>query len=150
MVGAKKTKTEAGNQASDSNQTSRPYVSALKYYIHDGTESFRFQLIGELREGDVKELSGCWQTAKSTFGSRKLVVDLCQLRSTDEGGKEWLLAMVREGAVCVPESYFRANLAEQTQSGCPAPEKGSRLFTKLTSGLRGDREIPAGSPTQAP
>src|SRR3954454_4719312 len=149
MVGANKTKTEAANQANDSNRASRPTPSALKYYIHDGTEAFRFQLIGELREMDVKELAGCWETAKSTFGSRKLVLDLQRLASTDESGKEWLLAMVREGAVCVPESYFRENLTDQTSSGV-LPQKSSGLLNKLTSGLSGDREIPAGSPTQAP
>jgi hypothetical protein len=87
MVGAKRTKIETGNNpASDTNQNSRPYVSALKYYIHDGTEAFRFQLIGELREADVKELSGCWETAKSTFGSRKLVLDL---RAGKSGSWRW-------------------------------------------------------------
>jgi hypothetical protein len=149
MVGANKTKTEAGNLASDSNQNSRPYVSALKYYIHDRTEAFRFQLIGELREADVKELSGCWQTAKSIFGDRKLVLDLRELRSADESGKEWLLAMVREGAACMPESYFRTNLTDVASASALSP-KPSGLLNKLTSGLRGDREIPATSPTQAP
>jgi hypothetical protein len=150
MVGAKKTKTETGKPATDSGQSSRPYVSALKYYIHDGTEAFRFQLIGELREGDVKELSGCWATAKSTFGERKLVLDLRELRNTDESGKEWLLAMVREGAVCMPESYFRANLADAALSASAASQNSPGLLNKLTSGLRGDGDIPAGSPTQAP
>jgi len=149
MVGAKTTKTETANPAGSSNQASRPHVSALKYYIHDGTEAFRFQLIGELREMDVKELTGCWETAKSTFGSRKLVLDLQRLASTDENGKEWLLAMVREGAVCVPESYFRENLADQASSSVLS-RKSSGLLSKLTSGLRDDGEIPAGSPTQAP
>jgi|SRR3982751_2252930 len=149
MSGAKTTKIEATNLAKDLTQASRPYVSALKYYIHDSTDSFRFQLIGELRDADVKELSGCWETAKSTFGSRKLVLDLRALASTDENGKEWLLAMVREGAVCVPESYFRENLTDQASSGV-LPQKSSGLLNKLTSGLSGDREIPAGSPTQAP
>jgi len=150
MVGAKKRKTERGNPAADSNQGSRLQISALKYYIHDGTEAFRFQLIGDLRDADVKELSGCWETARSTFGSRKLVLDLNALRSTDEAGKEWLLAMVREGAVCIPESYFRTNLADQVSASGQASDKASGLLNKLTSGLRGDGEIPAGSPTQAP
>ena len=149
MVGAKTTKTETANPAGSPNQASRPHVSALKYFIHDGTEAFRFQLIGELREMDVKELAGCWETAKSTFGSRKLVLDLQRLASTDENGKEWLLAMVREGAVCVPESYFRENLADQASSSALS-RKSSGLLSKLTSGLRDDGEIPAGSPTQAP
>ncbi|MFL6450308.1 MAG: hypothetical protein ACJ746_21900 [Bryobacteraceae bacterium] len=150
MVGANKTKTEAANQASGSSQASRPTPSALKYYIHDGTEAFRFQLIGELREADVKELSGCWNTAKSTFGNRKLVLDLQALRNTDENGKEWLLAMVREGAVCVPESFFRANMMDQASSPAAQSRKPSGLLNKLTSGLRDDGEVPAGSPTQAP
>jgi len=150
MVGAKKRKTEEANLATDSNQGSRLHISALKYYIHDGTDAFRFQLIGDLQDADVKELSGCWETARSTFGSRKLVLDLNALRSTDEAGKEWLLSMVREGALCIPESYFRTNLADQASSSSLGPEKTSGLLNKLTSGLRGDREIPAGSPTQAP
>jgi len=150
MVGAKQTKTDIDKPANNSNENSRPYVSALKYYIHDGTKAFRFQLIGELREADVKELTGCWQTAKSTFGSRKLVLDLRALRTTDDGGKEWLLAMVREGATCEPESYFRSNLAEQVQTGSGTPQQSSRFLSKLTSGLSADSEIPAGSPTQAP
>jgi hypothetical protein len=151
MLGAKKRKIEEANPAADSNQASRLHISALKYYIHDGTEAFRFQLLGDLRDADVKELSGCWETARSTFGNRKLVLDLNGLRSTDEAGKEWLLAMIREaGAVCIPESYFRTNLAEQSSSTTQDTEKTSGLLNKLTSGLRGDREIPAGSPTQAP
>lgn len=150
MVGAKNRKTEGASLATDSNQASRVQISALKYYIHDGTEAFRFQLLGDLRDTDVKELSGCWETARSTFGGRKLVLDLNGLRSTDEVGKEWLLAMVREGAVCVPESYFRTNLADQSSSSSQGSEKSPGLLNKLTSGLRGDREIPAGSPTQAP
>lgn len=149
MAGAKSRKIEEANLAAGSNQASRPQVSALKYYIHDGTAAFRFQLIGDLRDLDVKELSGCWLTARSTFGSRKLVLDLKGLRSTDDAGKEWLLTMVREGAVCVPESYFRTNLADQA-SPSQASDKASGLLNKLTSGLRGDPEIPAGSPTQAP
>ena len=150
MVGVKKTKTEPSNTVSDRIQASRPHLSALKYYIHDGTEAFRFQLIGELRDTDVSELSGCWETARSTFGSRRLVLDLRELRSTDESGKEWLLAMVREGAVCLPESYFRANLGDQASFSSAAAHKSSGLLSKLSSGMRGDRDIPAGSPTQAP
>lgn len=150
MAGAKNRKTEEVDLTSGSSQASRPRISTLKYYIHDGTEAFRFQLIGDLREADVKELSGCWQTARSTFGSRKLLLDLNGLRSTDEAGKEWLLLMVREGAVCVPESYFRTNLADQALSPDQVSEKSAGLLDKLASGLRGDREIPAGSPTQAP
>ena len=132
MSGAKTTKTEANNLAKDPTQASRPYVSALKYYIHDGTDAFRFQLIGELREADVKELSGCWETAKSTFGSRKLVLDLRALASTDENGKEWLLAMVREKGLKIErllETHVHADhltASKYLQNRLAAEQDGSR------------------------
>lgn len=150
MVEAKTATAEAVNSGSGSTPVSRPHISALRYYIHDSTEVFRFQLIGDLREADVKELSGCWLTAKTTFGTRKLMLDLQGLRSTDESGKEWLLSMVREGAAYLPDSFFRNNLSGQIASACLLSRKAPGFFTKLFCGFRGSRDIPAGSPTQAP
>lgn len=150
MVGANTTKPEVLEQENVVFAVTRPTISALKYYIHDGTDSFRFQLTGDLREADVKELSGCWATAKTTFGSRKLVLDLRRLASTDDSGKEWLLAMVREGATCLPESFFRNNMTGQQPSDSNQPRKAQGVFARLFSGCRGSRDIPEGSPTQAP
>lgn len=73
-------------------------VSTLKIYLHDGTECFRIQLIGELKNGDLKELSGCWRTAKSSVEGRPLVVDITSLKSADEGAIRWMVSMLAEGA----------------------------------------------------
>jgi hypothetical protein len=72
--------------------------SRLVYYIHDSGESFRLQLLGILESADVKELQGCWNTAKTTLAGRKLIVDATGLQQIDESGREWLSAMVKEGA----------------------------------------------------
>ncbi len=72
--------------------------SRFKYYIHDGIEACRFQLIGELTESEVAELSGCWRTAKTMLGKRKLILDLRGLKTLDEAGSEWVTSMASEGA----------------------------------------------------
>ncbi len=74
-------------------------VSALKYYLHDGAKSFRIQLIGTLSEGDLRDLSGCWQTARSSVAKRGIVVDSAGLKSVDEAGRTWLEEMIAEGAI---------------------------------------------------
>lgn len=113
--------------------------SQFKYYIHDGIECCRLQLIGELNDLDVAELTGCWNTARTTLGSRRLELDVTALRKTDDAGHEWLLAMVREGAVTKPESYFRDRLAGRTPL---APtDAGAGRTGRLGSWLRGGRDL---------
>lgn len=75
------------------------FVSALKYYLHDGSTSFRIQLIGNLTEADLPELSGCWRTARSSVVGRRLVIDSTKLERLDEAGRNWLAEMIAEGAV---------------------------------------------------
>lgn len=120
--------------------------SAFKYYIHDGAEACRFQLIGELAETDIPELDGCWRTVRTIVAGRKLVFDLRELRTVDEQGKQWLAGMATEGAIFIPESYLRTGLAPQT-----APQAtNSGAFAKLIAWLRGSRVLSTESPTQAP
>ncbi|MFL6351256.1 MAG: hypothetical protein ACJ74Z_05330 [Bryobacteraceae bacterium] len=98
--------------------------SAFKYYIHDGIDVCRFQLIGELTEADLLELHGCWRTAKTTLTGRKLILDLRALNSIDEAGKNWLAGMAAEGA-----EYLRGTApAENTAK--------PRRFRKLAGILR--------------
>ncbi len=73
-------------------------ASRLNYYIHDRVDSFRLQLLGILGSEDIKELQGCWNTAKTTLAGRQLIVDVTGLQQIDESGREWLAAMVAEGA----------------------------------------------------
>jgi hypothetical protein len=73
-------------------------ISTLKTYLHDGASSFRIELIGELKESDLGELAGCWQTAKSSVEGRAVVVDVTSLKAADEDAMRWILAMLSEGA----------------------------------------------------
>ena len=76
-------------------------LSRLNYYIHDSIDSFRLQLLGTLKSEDLKELQGCWNTAKSTMAGRELIVDVTGLQQMDESGCEWLAAMAAEGATVI-------------------------------------------------
>ncbi len=123
--------------------------SVFKYYIHDSVDTLRFQLLGDLSEREVAELNGCWITAKTTLNKRKLVIDLRLLKSADEGGREWLLSMANEGAVYLPESYFRAGLSGQNSSDGGTSRKAG-VFSRVASLFRGSRALPANSSTPAP
>ncbi len=54
--------------------------------------------MGVLSGGDLSELSGCWNTAKSTVEGRPLVLDVTKLIAVDEAGTDWLMAMMDENA----------------------------------------------------
>ena len=94
------------------NGNKRPATSLLKYYIHDSIDSLRFELCGEFAEWGVAELNGCWHTAKSTLGSRKLVLDVRKLKAADEGACQWLHAMSIQGASFIPEGPFPSHLGQ--------------------------------------
>jgi ABC-type transporter Mla MlaB component len=80
------------------------YQSRLKYYIHDSIGVLRLELTGELAEGDIKELTGCWCTARTTLGNRKLVLDLRRLHTVDAAGRQWLNEMSsQERATFLPD-----------------------------------------------
>ena len=123
----------------------RARSSRLKYYIHDSGDVFRFQLTGELTELDISELNGCWRTAKTILGTRKLVLDVSGLRAVDEMGSRWIASMVADGASCDPETFG---------SHQPSPAQGRKpkgsLFTRIFSSFRSSRVVPAGSSTPAP
>ncbi len=147
-VPSKKTDKEfvPANAKTSTEQKLRLRSSCFKYYIHDEADACRLQLLGELTGDDIPELGGCWGTAKTTLGDRKLILDLQRLVTVDQEGKQWLSAMVSEGAACVPESYLRDGLAVKPLLS-PAVKPG--FFGKLFSIFRGSRVLPAESSTQA-
>ncbi len=113
--------------------------SHFRYYIHDGVASCRLQLLGELTEAEIPELNGCWRTAKTSLGSRQLVLDLHALKSVDEAGKQWLAGMTQEGATCSPEGYLRDLVAGKHAAGmepAPPPTKPG-LFARIVNLFRG-------------
>jgi hypothetical protein len=116
----------------------------FKYYIHDGVQGLRLQIIGSLQEMHVAELAGCWNTARTILGGRPLIVDLRALDSVDDAGKQWLLSLAHDGAQYLPESYFRTGLAGQNKPGiCP----NIGIMTRIFSFLRG-RQLPVESSTR--
>jgi len=128
-------------------QPTRARSSLFKYYIHDSVEGYRLQLMGELTEADVPELDGCWRTARTTIGTRKLVLDVRLLQFADDSGKRWLLSMASEGATYLPDSFLRNGLPVQAAEHA-AGTKSSRksgVFGKIVSVLKGIET----EPTQA-
>ena len=121
--------------------------SLLKYYIHDSTAECRLQLLGDLREVDIAELSGCWRTAKTTLGNRRLILDVRALKSADEVGKQWLAGMAGEGATYLPASYLRDSMSTPSSPGKETVRLG--FFSRIFAVFRGSRVIPAQSSTQA-
>jgi len=95
------------------NGNKRPAASLLKYYIHDSIDALRFELCGQLTEWDVAELNGCWHTARTTLGSRRLILDVRRLSAADEGGRHWLHAMSGQGASFIPDGWFPSQLSSQ-------------------------------------
>jgi len=93
-------------------EVNSPRSSSFKYYIHDSVAAFRLQLIGDLTAWDVTELNGTWETARTTLGRRKLVLDLSRLHSADEEGNQWLAKMKAVGAVFRPEGPTQPVAAE--------------------------------------
>ncbi len=78
---------------------------SFKYYIHDSVSTLRFQIIGDLRAGNVVELNGSWETARTTLDLRQFVLDVSQLYSADEDGLAWLERMRESGAAFLPADY---------------------------------------------
>jgi hypothetical protein len=113
--------------------------SSFKYYIHDSSDAFRLELQGEFTEAEVTELSGCWNTARTTVGKRKLILDLQKLRRVDDTAKRWIAGMAQEGASYLPDSFLRNALADHTPE-TKAPKTG--LWGRLVAVFRGAR-IPA-------
>jgi hypothetical protein len=101
----------------------------FKYYIHDSVAECRLQLLGDLTGAQVTELSGCWETARTTLGRRRLLLDVRKLKSADADGKTWLGQMAKDGAVFVPESFSQesAHLTGKLTSETVAAVKLSLL-----------------------
>ncbi len=85
--------------------------TVFKYYIHDTAKGYSLELLGSFDESRVKELSCCWETAKTTLKNRVLTLDLRGLKALDEPARQWLAAMGQEGARYLPESFLLDTVA---------------------------------------
>src|SRR6185369_2549538 len=96
-------------------------VKSWGYRIHDGASQFRFQLEGPLAATDVSELDQCWRTAASTIGGRPLVIDVTELTSVDDSGRELLNRWKDAGA----------RFIEPRQHGARTSRRGVKLEAAL-------------------
>jgi hypothetical protein len=115
----------------------------FKYYIHDSITELRFQILGEIGETEIRELNGCWQTAKGTLGLRRLLLDLRGVRSVDETAKQWLAAMAQERACYLPEAFLRDALANKPNKHDEQAAVRLSLLGRVLGLLRGVRVAPA-------
>ena len=106
----------------------------FKYYIHDSVTECRLQLLGDLTRAQVTELSGCWETARTTLGDRRLALDVRRLKSADAEGKRWLEQMEKEGAVFMPETFLRET---QTPTGKSTSETVAAVKLSLLGRVLG-------------
>lgn len=144
-------RAQAAANAAAAPATARVRSSSFKYYIHDSTDALRLKLIGEFTQADVTELNGCWRTARTTIGKRKLVLDLNTLVAVDEAGKQWLAGMSAEGACYVPEDYLLTCVAGQHAAAQEAPPERRTGFWRRVGSLFGSAKLAsAKSSTQEP
>jgi hypothetical protein len=81
----------------------------FRYYLHDTVEACRLQLLGPLTSAEIRELTGCWSTARTTLKARKLILDISALTSVDDAGRKWIAAMVAEGALLIQSPSEQPN-----------------------------------------
>jgi len=106
-------------------------TQSLQYYMHDGPTAFRLELAGNLNHEGTLRLDQDWQTASSTIGDRRLIVDLTLVTGADEQGRELLTRWSREGAQLVATSKASRALTESILGG-PLSEPPEAVTTDRT------------------
>ena len=76
----------------------------FRYYMHDGTTAFSFELAGRLSDDGARELQRAWRTASSEIGDRSLIVDLSYVTGIDVAGQRLLRGWHDRGAQLVAKS----------------------------------------------
>lgn len=87
-------------------------MTALSFYMHDGPNTFRFELAGVLARNEAVKLDQAWRTASSTFDGKVLAVDVTYLTGMDELGRDLLRRWWRLGAHFVANSDRSRALVE--------------------------------------
>ena len=145
-TGIATTESKKRNMAEETTITAKKNrPSYFKYYIHDGNEACRLQLLGGLLEADVTELNGCWRTVKTTLKNRKLIIDVRALQSADDAGRGWLASMAGQGVSFMPETFSPSSVFQPEEPSFVRPR--FHAFARIVALLRGYRV--ADSSTQA-
>ena len=105
---------ERGKILNTDNQNSgrRPAHGDFRYYMHDGTTAFSFELSGRLSGDGARELGEAWQCASSVIGDRALIVDLSFVTGISVAGRELLRGWHDRGAQLVAKSAEAKALAQ--------------------------------------
>jgi len=105
----------------------------LRYYMHDGPSTFRFELAGDIDNEGARELDQAWRTASSTIGARALVVDITFVTGAENNGRRLLARWHAEGARLIARSRVSRKLAEAIV-GEPLPEPAAwdSAYTRQT------------------
>lgn len=85
----------------------------LKITLHDSAEEFRFRLEGKLSGPWVGELRQCWETASSTTGGRRTLIDLREVDFVDGPGEDLLCDMSRRGVELEAATPFMRAIVEE-------------------------------------
>jgi hypothetical protein len=93
---------------------------ALRFYMHDGPDAFRFELAGDLDQEGARRLAQAWRTASSMVGDGRLIVDMTLVTSVDEQGRALISQWHGEGVSFVANSEVSRALA-QSVLGAPLP-----------------------------
>ena len=129
---------QRGEETRAHRPTSLVRSHSFKYYIHDSVPTLRFQLVGDLRATNLAELNGSWETARTTLGLRRFVLDAIQLYSTDAEGRSWLVKMKDAGAAFLPATYLDpATTAVKVQAESEAVCLS--ILGRLMGMIRGER-----------
>lgn len=115
-----------------------PELYPLRFYVHDGSASFRIELIGNIHAKDIGELEGCWRTARSSLNQKQVVLDLRGLTGASEEGRHWLTSMYQQGVALLAESVFSRKIAEEL-TGLPWPgslQSSISPFRRIKNRLR--------------
>jgi hypothetical protein len=129
---------QLGEEPRANRPTSLVRSHSFKYYIHDSVPTLRFQLVGDLRATNLPELNGSWETARTTLGVRRFVLDASQLYSTDAEGRNWLVKMKELGAAFLPATYLEPATVTVKM---PEPVEAVRLSLvgRVMGMIRGER-----------
>jgi hypothetical protein len=92
--------------------------------IHDAAQEFRLKVEGPVGLDEALEVESCWQTARSTLGSRRLVLDLNLATQIDEPACHALSGIVSQAVVVGREEIVR-----QLTGRSPAETVTERCFS---------------------
>jgi len=88
------------------------FRSVMRYYMHYGPATFRFELAGELDANDAATLEQDWRAASSIVRARRLIVDLSFVTRIDAAARSLLKRWHLDGAEFAANSMQSRELVE--------------------------------------